>query len=58
MMSHYAIRTIGVLEQLGHLVKQRIPKNLNFDKKDLIDFTFQRIKPKLNSFADLAVYGG
>lgn len=53
MKSHYAPRTMGVLERLGQLVKQKFPKNFNFDKKELIDFPFQRIKPKPDSFADL-----
>ena len=37
---------------LGHQ-PERISKAFNFDKKDLIDFTFNRCKPAPRSFADL-----
>lgn len=42
-----------VLKQLIPLKRQKYPKYFNFDKKDMIDFAFQRITPKPHTFADL-----
>jgi hypothetical protein len=41
------------LKRLSQLGKQNLPSNFDFNKKDLIDFTFQRIVSKPQSFADL-----
>lgn len=49
----YARTMMKKLASLIGLQPERISKAFNFDKKDLIDFTFGRCKPAPRSFADL-----
>lgn len=53
MNLHFTTQIKKSLKQQIRSLKLRLPRNFNFDKKDLIDFTFQRITPKPQSFADL-----
>jgi hypothetical protein len=53
MKVHHERRSKGVFKRFSQLVKQEFSKNFNFDKKEIIDFTFQRIKLTPGSFADL-----
>jgi len=41
------------LDELSQREKALFPANFNFDKKDLIDYVFQRCKNRPRSFADL-----
>jgi len=53
MNLHFTTQIKKSLKQQIRSLKLGLPRNFNFDKKDLIDFTFQRITPKPQSFADL-----